>query len=159
MNLNYDDRYAGELNYLCFGQMLDSPTQCYKFYWLEAIMNLMVKKDCLLFDEVFDEMVLLAWYSVTQYHLYLGPSIDGKRRDAIENMIETLIQYTSLNEYSSLEDIRRVLRENSELIKPFKNTLAKNVPYRLLTSFLPELRKMNGDREKIQYIQKMNEEV
>lgn len=83
MNLYYDDRYAGELNFTCFGQMLDSPTQCYKFYWLEAIMNLMVKKDCLMFDEIFDEMITLAWYSVTQYHLYLGPSIDGKRRERL----------------------------------------------------------------------------
>lgn len=37
-----NDAYSGELDYRAFGSMLDHPTQCYKFYWLEAIMNLML---------------------------------------------------------------------------------------------------------------------
>ena len=46
MNMEFikNDAYSGELDYRAFGSMLDHPTQCYKFYWLEAIMNLMLKK-------------------------------------------------------------------------------------------------------------------
>lgn len=45
MNMEFikNDAYSGELDYRAFGSMLDHPTQCYKFYWLEAIMNLMLK--------------------------------------------------------------------------------------------------------------------
>jgi hypothetical protein len=30
-----------ELNVRKFSQVLDSPSQCYKFYWLEAILQLL----------------------------------------------------------------------------------------------------------------------
>lgn len=79
MNMEFikNDAYSGELDYRAFGSMLDHPTQCYKFYWLEAIMNLMLKKYRFSFDEIFDEMIVSAWYTVTQYHLFLGPMIEG----------------------------------------------------------------------------------
>lgn len=77
MNMEFikNDAYSGELDYRAFGSMLDHPTQCYKFYWLEAIMNLMLKKYRFSFDEIFDEMIVSAWYTVTQYHLFLGPMV------------------------------------------------------------------------------------
>ncbi|WP_195234806.1 hypothetical protein [Holdemanella biformis] len=54
MNMEFikKDDYSGELDYRAFGSMLDHPTQCYKFYWLEAIMNLMLKKHRFSFDEI-----------------------------------------------------------------------------------------------------------
>lgn len=58
MNMEFikNNAYSGELDYRAFGSMLDHPTQCYKFYWLEAIMNLMLKKYRFAFDEIFDEI-------------------------------------------------------------------------------------------------------
>ena len=125
MNMEFikNDAYSGELDYRAFGSMLDHPTQCYKFYWLEAIMNLMLKKYRFSFDEIFDEMIVSAWYTVTQYHLFLGPMIEGERRDAINRAIDVLIENTSLNEYSAFRcnsvfpvilfrHIQKAVREN-----------------------------------------------
>ena len=154
-----NDSYVGELDYVKFGAMLDSPTQCYKFYWLEAIMNLFQEKSEFTFDEIFNEMIILAWYSVTQYHLFLGPMIQGKRRNAIEEAIEVLLKNTDLNEFSLVPEIRDKLKENANLIKALKNTLSKNVPYRLLTSFVPELRSINSDADRISKINEKNKTV
>lgn len=66
--------------------MLDSPTQSYKFYWLEAILTLLHDKDEMTFKEIITEMIWEAWYTVTQYHLKLGPTIDGNAESYIEHM-------------------------------------------------------------------------
>lgn len=154
-----NDAYSGELDYRAFGSMLDHPTQCYKFYWLDAIMNLMLKKHRFSFDEIFDEMIVSAWYTVTQYHLFLGPMIEGKRRDAINRAIDVLIENTSLNENSKPDEIRFVLKEQSSLVLEYKKKLAKNVPYKLLSSFSPKLTKDKGDAYRIEHIQKLNEKI
>lgn len=157
MKLETRNIYSGELDYDKFGRMLDHPTQCYKFYWLEAIMNLFVSKTTLTFDEIIDEMIVLAWYSVTQYHLFLGPIIDGKRRDAIGGCIEALLDHTNLNEFSKKEEIKKALTDNASLTIKYKKTLAKYVPYKLLTSFLDELKKDKSDAYKIDYMKDMNQ--
>lgn len=153
------DEYSGELDYRAFGNMLEHPTQCYKFYWLDAIMNLMSKKQRFSFDEIFDEMIVSAWYTVTQYHLFLGPIIEGQRRDAINRAIDVLVQNTMLNENSKPDEIRRVLKEQNALVLEYKKKLAKNVPYKLLSSFSSELTKDKGDAYRIEYIQTLNQEV
>lgn len=161
MNMEFikNDAYSGELDYRAFGSMLDHPTQCYKFYWLEAIMNLMLKKYRFSFDEIFDEMIVSAWYTVTQYHLFLGPMIEGERRDAINRAIDVLIENTSLNENSKPDEIRSVLKEQNHLVLEYKRKLSKNVPYKLLSSFSPELTKDKGDAYRIEYIQMLNQEI
>lgn len=161
MNMEFikNDVYSGELDYRAFGSMLDHPTQCYKFYWLEAIMNLMLKKYRFSFDEIFDEMIVLAWYTVTQYHLFLGPMIEGERRDAINRAIDVLIENTSLNENSKPDEIRSVLKEQNYLVLEYKRKLAKNVPYKLLSSFSSELTQDKGDAYRIEYIQILNQEI
>lgn len=161
MNMEFikNDVYSGELDYRAFGSMLDHPTQCYKFYWLEAIMNLMLKKHRFSFDEIFDEMIVSAWYTVTQYHLFLGPMIEGERRDAINRAIDVLIENTSLNENSKPDEIRSVLKEQNYLVLEYKRKLAKNVPYKLLSSFSSELTQDKGDAYRIEYIQILNQEI
>lgn len=161
MNMEFikNDVYSGELDYRASGSMLDHPTQCYKFYWLEAIMNLMLKKYRFSFDEIFDEMIVSAWYTVTQYHLFLGPMIEGERRDAINRAIDVLIENTSLNENSKPDEIRSVLKEQNYLVLEYKRKLAKNVPYKLLSSFSSELTQDKGDAYRIEYIQILNQEI
>ena len=46
-----------------------------------------------------------------------------------------LIENTSLNENSKPDEIRFVLKEQSSLVLEYKKKLAKNVPYKLLSSF------------------------
>ena len=33
-------KYINELNTESFIHMLDDPTECYKFYWLDALLNI-----------------------------------------------------------------------------------------------------------------------
>ena len=55
-----------------FIHMLDDATQCYKFYWLDALLSLFsYGKTELSFDELLDRMIVDAWYSVVDYHLIM----------------------------------------------------------------------------------------
>ena len=65
--------YVNTLDIEGFAQMMKDPSYCYKFYWLEAIVNLIsrnVKETT--FDEIIDEMVANAWYSVREFHIHLS---------------------------------------------------------------------------------------
>ena len=65
--------YDCNLNIESFIHMLDDPTECYKFYWLDSIMQLLSKNaELITFDKVISGMIADAWYSVTEYHLRLG---------------------------------------------------------------------------------------
>ena len=50
--------YVNGLDTEKFAGMLKDPSQCYKFYWLEAILKLTWEKEReLTFDEIIDEMI------------------------------------------------------------------------------------------------------
>ena len=71
---------------LCNLQMLKDPSFCYKFYWLEAIVNLISEGITeTTFDAIIDEMIANAWYSVLEFHIHLsGLQADGMVRDGLE---------------------------------------------------------------------------
>ena len=78
IRLQSNSIYSNKLNTDNFARMLKDPSQCYKFYWLEAILTLMETTDeDLSFDSIINEMICAAWYSVVNYHLHLGPTIRG----------------------------------------------------------------------------------
>ncbi|EGB92897.1 hypothetical protein HMPREF0240_02218 [Clostridium sp. D5] len=55
--------YENNLDTDKFARMLKDPSQCYKFYWLEAILHL--TKDTveeISFDAIINEMIYGAWY-------------------------------------------------------------------------------------------------
>ena len=83
--LHTDASYRNDLDTGKFARMLDDPSQCYKFYWLEAILNLLpTEEGDISFEQIIDEMICDAWYSVTRYKLHLGPTIRGKCENALE---------------------------------------------------------------------------
>ena len=59
--LQFTDLYSFELRLDLFEKMLDNTSSSYSFYWIEAILNLMIYKDIMEFDEVLDEMICLAY--------------------------------------------------------------------------------------------------
>lgn len=62
--LNIKVQYYNELDIQGFSQMLKDPSFCYKFYWLEAIVNLISEGITeTTFDAIIDEMI--AWYILT----------------------------------------------------------------------------------------------
>ena len=68
--LNIKVQYYNELDIQGFSQMLKDPSFCYKFYWLEAIVNLISEGITeTTFDAIIDEMIANAWYSVREFHI------------------------------------------------------------------------------------------
>ena len=63
--LHIDSGYYNTLDVEGFSRMMKDPSYCYKFYWLEAIVQLISedKKEAT-YDEIINEMIANAWYSI-----------------------------------------------------------------------------------------------
>ena len=62
MELTVDRLYYNKLDIKGFEKMMKDPSYCYKFYWLEAIVQLiLVGKTEASYDEIIDEMIAKAW--------------------------------------------------------------------------------------------------
>ena len=67
--------YSEELNIGSLSRLFDNTTNCYKFFWFQAILSKLDSEHSrLTFDELINEMIADAWYMVTEYHLNLLPS-------------------------------------------------------------------------------------
>lgn len=82
-------KYKNELNIDSFIHMLDDTTECYKFYWLDALLKLFsLGKTEIVFDDLINQMIADAWYSVVEYHLHLGPkNASGKIMNSLERAV------------------------------------------------------------------------
>ncbi len=110
--LKSDSIYTNNLDTDKFARMLDDPSQCYKFYWLEAIINLItITDEDLSFDQIINEMICEAWYTVTRYHLHLGPSIKGKSENFLEHAIRTVESDCQLQSSASKQDILEAIKK------------------------------------------------
>lgn len=68
--------YDCNLNIESFIHMLDDPTECYKFYWLDSIMQLLSEQEeNITFDNVISGMIADAWYSERNITLEWGLKI------------------------------------------------------------------------------------
>ena len=77
--------YSEELNIEYLGRLFDNTSECYKFFWFQAIVTKLTEgKYELTYEELVDEMIADAWYMVTEYHLNLGP------KDTLENLVELI---------------------------------------------------------------------
>ncbi len=117
--LNIDTKYYNLLDIRSFGQMLKDPSYCYKFYWLEAIVSLIsegVKETT--FDEIIDEMICNAWYSVREFHVHLsGLGADKDVRDGLERAIIRLSELSNLPANASKVEIKNEIRNYSEELR------------------------------------------
>ncbi len=133
--------YQNDLDIDKFAKMLDNKSQSYKFYWLEAILSLIVEtEEDITFDQIIDEMICGAWYTVTHYHLRLGPTVNGNSENFLEHAINVL--YTQererLSQNPTREELHLAIKRNEELLKKDKYRLTDYVPYKLLYPFLDE---------------------
>ena len=84
-DLNIDVKYYNNLDVDGFSQMLKDPSYCYKFYWLEAIVKLISRGIVqTTFNDIIDEMICNAWYTVLEFHVHLSGLLLGESRDALE---------------------------------------------------------------------------
>lgn len=133
--------YDCNLNIESFIHMLDDPTECYKFYWLDSIMQLLSKNaELITFDKVISGMIADAWYSVTEYHLRLGTKdSQGNSVNSIERAVNKLESLGCLEHSADRMQILEVIEKSEMLLHGEKYQISKNVPYRLLSSFMNEI--------------------
>ena len=96
--LTIDGKYYNTLDIEAFSLMMKDPSYCYKFYWLEAIVQLISEGVSeTTFDAVIDEMICNAWYSVREFHIHLsGMLSDGQVRDGLERAVLKLTELSDL---------------------------------------------------------------
>ena len=89
--LTTDHKYHSTLYLEGFSHMMKDPSYCYKFYWLEAIVQLISEGVTeTTFDAIIDEMICNAWYSVREFHIHLsGLPVTGEVRDGLERAVDT----------------------------------------------------------------------
>ena len=135
--LQFLDLYSFELRLDYFEKILEFTSSSYSFYWLEAVLNLMIYKDTIEFDEILDEMISLAYEDVVEKGYHLGPLIHQKRTNALENAILSIQKY--LPENCSKQEIIICVKQHDEDLKEYKKLLIMQTPYRLLSSFLVDV--------------------
>ena len=163
-DLHIDSKYYNSLYIEGFSLMMKDPSYCYKFYWLEAIVKLISEgvKDTT-FDEVIDEMICNAWYSVREYHIHLsGVQMDGEIRDGLERAVNKLAELSDLPSGASKLEIKNAIKEHNSELKDAKKQLTNMVPYRALAGFFTKSED-RADWESIKrmtaYIERVNKDV
>lgn len=98
MQLTIDTCYYNKLDIKGFSRMMKDPSYCYKFYWLEAIVQIILEgRTEASYDEVIDEMIANAWYSVLEFHIHLsGIWGEGEIRDNLEKAVTKLKDLSGL---------------------------------------------------------------
>lgn len=153
-NLPYDDK----LNIGYLSRLFDDTSNCYKFFWFQAILHKITEeKTRFTYDELINEMIADAWYMVTEYHLRLGPV-------GVTDNLEEAVKYIGQTKFFPASEKRGTIiayLENSEdrKLSTYKKELIKNVPYRLQSPFLDEIKVGNKEWRRPQEItQKMNQQ-
>ena len=111
--------YSEELNIEYLGRLFDSTSECYKFFWFDALITKVIDgKNEIDYEEMVDEMIAEAWYMVTEYHLNLGP------RDTLEGLIDLIkAKNPQLKSCEKKSTILEFLKntDDSEIISKKKN--------------------------------------
>lgn len=138
-DLIIDKKYYNTLDIEGFSKMMNSPSYCYKFYWLEAIIQLIsANKTEATYDEIINKMISNAWYPVLEYHIHLsGIYGEGIIKDNLEKAVLRLQKLSQLANNASGVEIINKLKEFSEdkELRDYKTELTKNVPYKSLSGF------------------------
>ena len=126
-----------------FARSLDDPSECYKFYWLEAIISLLNSgKTTFTFEEIIDRMIASVWYTVTTYHLHLGPRRDVSTAsnnmelavDALNSALQS--KGKALAKDAPTELIIAEMHQEDKAVRKYKATIAQTVPYFFLSQFI-----------------------
>lgn len=134
-----DKKYYNALDIEGFSKMMSSPSYCYKFYWLEAIVQLIsLNKVQATYDEIINTMICNAWYSVLEYHIHLsGIYGQGIIKDSLEKAVIRLQELSDLTSNAGTVEIYNMLEKysNDRYLLDYKKTLTFNVPYKALSGF------------------------
>ena len=159
-----DTKYYNQLDIEGFSHMMKDPSYCYKFYWLEAIVQLIAEGVTeTTFDTVIDEMICNAWYSVREFHIHLsGMQLDGQVRDGLERAVNRLSELSSLPANASKVEIKNAIKEHNVELKAAKEQLTNMVPYRALAGFFDkaeETADWGSVKRMTAYIERINRDI
>ncbi len=131
--------HSEELNIGYLSRLFDNTTNCYKFFWFQALLEKIDGRNKRFsFDELINEMIADAWYMVTEYHLRLGPL-------GITDNLEEVVKYIH-KEYGFMSAEKRdkiisfLQTTEDKNVAKYKFDLTLNVPYRLQVPFYDEIR-------------------
>lgn len=163
-NLTVAGDYTNTLDMEGFSRMMKDPSYCYKFYWLEALVQIVsrgVMKTS--FNEIINEMICSAWYSVREFHVHLsGLPNDGVIKDALERAVLRLTELSDLPANASKEEILNAIQKHDKELKNAKEQLTNMVPYRALAGFFTKT-DLSPDWESVRrmvaYIERINREI
>lgn len=165
-DLNIIGEYVNSLDMEGFSRMMKDPSYCYKFYWLEAIVQLVSRGVTeTTFDEIINEMICNAWYSVREFHVHLsGLPNDGIIKDALERAVLRLTELSNVPANASKIEIHSAIREfNDDVqLKLAKEQLTNMVPYRALAGFFAKSStspEWESIRRMVTYIEMVNREI
>lgn len=162
--LRLDGKYYNTLDIESFSLMMKDPSYCYKFYWLEAIVQLIsegIKETT--FDAIIDEMICNAWYSVRDFHIHLsGMQVNGQVRDGLERAVLLLTELSDLPANASKVEIKNAINKHNTELKAYKEQLTNMVPYRALAGFFnksKEAADWGSVRRMVAYIERINRDT
>ena len=146
--------YSNELNIEHLSRLFDNTSECYKFFWFQAIVTKVLEgKTILTYEELIDEMIADAWYMVTEYHLNLGP------RDTLEKVVRYIQKVSGMKSSEKKSVIIEYLKNcrDAEINKQ-KRTLTRNVPYRLQAPFMSGLKGRDWNVSESELAKRINQE-
>lgn len=111
MQLTIDAHYYNKLDIDGFSRMMKDPSYCYKFYWLEAIVQLISENRIeATYNEIIDEMISNAWYSVLEFHIHLsGIRGEGGIKDNLERAVVKLRDLSGLEANASKVETKNAI--------------------------------------------------
>lgn len=141
-----------EVQYL--SRLFDNTSECYKFFWFQAIITKVLEgKNTITYEELIDEMIADAWYMVIEYNLNLGP------KDTLERLVHYISSISNMKPSEKKEVVVDYLKNCTDSeVKKQKRTLTKNVPYRLQASFMATMRGDEWNVSESKLIEKINEQ-
>lgn len=161
--LTIEGKYYNTLDIEGFSLMMKDPSYCYKFYWLEAIVKLISEGITeTTFNEVIDEMISNAWYSVIEFHIHLSGFQNGEVRDGLERAVLKLAELSNLPSGASKTEIKNAIYMHASELKRCKEQLTNMVPYRALAGFFQRgnvAANWNSTVRMVEYIERMNKLV
>lgn len=141
-----------DIQYL--SRLFDNKSECYKLFWFQAIVNQIISgKDYFTYEELVDEMIVDAWYMVSECHLNLGP------KDNLEMAVKRVQAISGMKSSEKKEILLEYLHTCTDNeVKRIKKILIQNVPYRLQAPFLEDLKGKSWDVPKKDLIFRINQE-
>lgn len=167
-SIDRNGEYRNTLAVDGFCRVFDKMVTCYKLYWLEAIIELLLHNNRYTYSltEIIDVMISNAWYTIREYHLNMGTVYGStNRKNRIEVAVNDLALISGLKNDATKEQILEklnVLKDN-ELLVTDKKALMTEVPFHFLSPFFDaerrkELKKWHFDRC-LAEVNKRNEEL